>query len=207
MDLAPPLKPPGYFKFVRTVPDGGKVVYLPNLVTVIRILLVPVTVWLIISEAHSWAFVVFLAAGISDAVDGFLARHFHWKTELGAYLDPLADKMLLVGIYITLGLLGHMSAALVIAVVTRDVLIVGAVILSWMLDRAVEMRPSKISKANTVGQIALAGLVLAQLGFAPSLEVIVTPVTWIVGILTVVSAGVYLARWMRHMAYYESPQD
>jgi len=69
------------------------------------------------------------------------------------------------------------------------------------------MRPSKISKANTVGQIALAGLVLAQLGFAPSLEVIVTPVTWIVGILTVVSAGVYLARWMRHMAYYESPQD
>lgn len=207
MDSAPPLKPAGCFKLACAVPDGGNAVYLPNLLTIVRILLVPVTVWLIISEAHSWAFVVFLLAGVSDGVDGFLARHFQWKTELGAYLDPLADKMLLVGIYVTLGLLGHMSAALVIAVVSRDVLIVGAVILSWMLDRAVEMRPSFISKANTVGQIALAGLVLAQLGFAPSLEIIVIPLTWSVGILTVVSAGVYLARWMRHMAYYDSLQD
>jgi len=187
--------------------DGEGLVYLPNLITILRILLVPVVIWLIITGAHSAAFAVFLLAGVSDGVDGFLARHYNWKTELGAYLDPLADKLLLVVIYVTLGLLGHMPAWLVIAVVSRDVLIVGAVILSWMLDRAVEVRPSKISKANTVGQIILAGMVLAQLGFAPALEPIVTPLTWFVGILTLVSAAVYLTRWMRHMAYYDALED
>jgi len=179
-------------------------VYLPNLITVIRVLFVPIVIWLIINGAHTPAFVLFLLAGISDGVDGFLARHYNWKTELGAYLDPLADKLLLVGIYVTLGLLGHMPAWLVIAVVTRDILIVGAVMLSWMLDRAVEVRPSKVSKANTAGQIILAGLVLAQLAFAPALTAVVSPLTWIVGMLTLISAGVYLARWLRHMAYYDA---
>ena len=179
-------------------------VYLPNLITIFRILLVPVVVWLIIGGSHGWAFVIFLIAGVTDSIDGFLARHYHWKTELGAYLDPIADKLLLVAIYVTLGLLSHLPAWLVIAVVSRDVLIVGAVILSWMLDRAVAMQPSQISKANTAGQIGLAGLVLAQLGFVQGLAPYVVPMTWIVGILTVVSAGVYLARWMRHMAYYDT---
>lgn len=183
---------------------GEDAVYLPNLITVIRILLVPIVVWLIINGAHTPAFILFLLAGISDGVDGFLARHYNWKTELGAYLDPVADKLLLVAIYVTLGFLGHMPVWLVIAVVSRDLLIVGAVILSWMLDRAVELRPSWISKANTAGQIVLAGVVLAQLGVLPALDPFVTPLTWIVGILTLTSAAVYLARWMRHMAYYDA---
>ncbi len=177
--------------------------YLPNLITIFRILLVPVVVWLIIGGSHGLAFAIFLIAGVTDGIDGFLARHYHWKTELGAYLDPVADKLLLVAIYVTLGLLSHLPAWLVIAVVSRDVMIVGAVILSWMLDRAVAMQPSRISKANTAAQIALAGLVLAQLGFVQGLAPYVVPMTWIVGILTMVSAGVYLARWMRHMAYYD----
>lgn len=181
--------------------------YLPNLITVTRVLFVPVVIWLVIRGAHTPAFALFVLAGLSDAVDGFLARHYHWRTELGAYLDPVADKLLLVGIYLSLGMLGHMPAWLVLAVVSRDVLIVVAVMLSWMLDRAVEVRPSRISKANTFGQIILAGLVLAQLGFAPALLVIVTPLTWIVGIITLVSAGVYLARWLRHMAYYDALGD
>jgi len=182
-------------------------VYLPNLITVIRILLVPVVIWLIIHGAYTQAFGLFLLAGISDAIDGFLARRYNWKTELGAYLDPIADKLLLVAIYVTLGLLGHMPAWLVIAVVSRDVLIVGAVILSWMLDRAVEVRPSQISKVNTAGQIVLAGLVLAQLGFAAALAPLMMPLAWLVGLLTLLSAAVYLARWLRHMAYYDALGD
>jgi len=182
-------------------------VYLPNLITVGRVLLVPVVIWLIIQDAHTAAFALFVLAGISDAIDGFLARRYDWRTELGAYLDPIADKLLLVGIYVTLGLLGHMPAWLVIAVVSRDFLIVGAVILSWMVDRPVEMRPSMVSKANTVGQIVLAGAVLAELGFASALEPFVTPLTWVVGILTLASAGIYLARWLRHMAYYDALGD
>jgi cardiolipin synthase len=182
-------------------------VYLPNLITVVRVLLVPVVIWLILHDAHTAAFALFVLAGISDAVDGFLARHYDWRTALGAYLDPLADKLLLVAIYFTLGLLGHMPAWLVIAVVSRDILIVGAVILSWMVERPVEMRPSIVSKANTVGQIALAGLVMAHLGFAPMLAAVVTPMTWLVGILTLLSAGIYLTRWLRHMAYYDALED
>jgi len=179
-------------------------VYLPNIITISRILLVPLIIWLIIQGAHGPALLVFLLAGLSDAVDGFLARHYNWKTELGTYLDPVADKLLLVAIYVSLGLLGHMPAWLVLTVVSRDVLIVGAVILSWMLDRPVEMRPSRVSKANTLGQIVLAGLVMAQLGFIPSLAYAVEPLSWMVAGLTVVSAGVYLARWLRHMAYYDA---
>ena len=81
-------------------------------------------------------------------------------TELGAYLDPIADKALLVSIYVTLGFAGHLPAWLVIAVVSRDILIVGAVLLSWMLSRPMSLHPILISKANTFSQIVLAGLVL-----------------------------------------------
>jgi len=180
---------------------------LPNLITVIRILIVPVAIWLIIHGAYTPAFLLFVLAGISDSVDGFLARYYQWNTKLGSYLDPIADKLLLVAIYVTLGFLGHMPAWLVILVVSRDVLIVGAVMLSWMMDRALEVRPSRISKVNTAGQIVLAGVVLAQLGVAPWLAPAVPPLTWLVGALTLVSAAVYLGRWLRHMAYYDALED
>ena len=82
------------------------------------------------------AFLLFLAAGISDAVDGFLAKRFGMTTELGAYLDPLADKALIVSIYVTLGITGVIPRWLVILVVSRDIMIVGAVMLSWLVGPA-----------------------------------------------------------------------
>ena len=105
---------------------------IPNLISVLRLLLVPLTVWLIISEAYGWAFVTFMVAGISDGIDGYLARRFDWRTRLGAYLDPLADKTLLVSVFVTLGLLKLIPAWLVITVVSRDALIIGAVLLFWI---------------------------------------------------------------------------
>jgi len=99
---------------------------LPNIITLARILLVPVTIWLIVSGEFGFAFLVFISAGIGDGIDGFIARRYNMKTQLGAYLDPLADKVLLVSIYISLGFLQHMPAWLVILVASRDVLIVGA---------------------------------------------------------------------------------
>src|ERR1043165_2429801 len=104
------------------------------------------------------AFVLFLAAGISDAVDGFLAKRFGMATELGAYLDPLADKAMLVSIYVALGITGALPAWLVILVVSRDIMIVGAVILSWVVDKPVPLRPLPVSKLNTVAQIVPAGV-------------------------------------------------
>jgi len=149
------------------------------------------------------AFLLFLFAGLSDAADGFLAKRYKWDTELGAYLDPIADKALLVSIYVTLGLAGQLPAWLVIAVVSRDILIVGAVVLSWMLSRPLSMHPLLISKANTLSQIVLAGLVLAELGLGLGLEELVQLLIWVTGTLTIVSAAAYFVAWLRHMASYE----
>ncbi len=179
---------------------------IPNIITVFRIFLVPVIIWLIIDDDMKLAFCVFLLAGISDALDGFLAKRFRWQTELGAYLDPIADKVLLVSIYIVLGLFSHLPVWLVIAVVTRDILIVGAFLLSRMLGRGVEVRPLLVSKANTTCQIILAALVLCDLGFSLGLAPVTGIVVWITGVLTVMSAGAYLVTWFRDMASYEPPR-
>ena len=143
---------------------------IPNGLTLGRIVLVPLVVWLIITHEMQAAFLLFLLAGLSDAADGFLAKRYGWHSELGAYLDPIADKALLVSIYVTLGFAGHLPVWLVIAVVSRDILIVGAVVLSWMLSRPLSMQPLLISKANTFSQIVLAGLVLAELGLGLGLH-------------------------------------
>ena len=176
---------------------------IPNSLTLMRIVLVPLLVWLIISHDMLAAFLLFLLAGLSDAADGFIAKRYSLDTELGAYLDPMADKALLVSIYVTLGFAGHLPAWLVIAVVSRDILIVGAVLLSWMLSRPMAVHPILVSKANTFAQIVLAGLVLAELGLGLGLEEIVAVLVWITGTLTILSAGVYFWTWLTHMASYE----
>jgi cardiolipin synthase len=178
-------------------------VNIPNSLTLMRFVLVPLLVWLIVSHDMLAAFLLFLLAGLSDAADGFIAKLYSLDTELGAYLDPMADKALLVSIYVTLGFAGHLPAWLVIAVVSRDILIVGAVLLSWMLSRPMAVHPILVSKANTLAQIVLAGLVLAELGLGLGLEAIVAVSVWITGTLTILSAGVYFWAWLKHMASYE----
>ena len=101
---------------------------------------------------------LFLAAGISDAVDGFLAKRFHMTSELGAYLDPLADKALIVSIYVSLGIAGALPISLVILVVSRDIMIISGFMLSWLVGRPMPIRPLLVSKVNTVAQILLADL-------------------------------------------------
>lgn len=176
---------------------------IPNTLTLTRIVLVPLVVWLIITHAMLAAFVAFLLAGLSDAADGYLAKRFNWHTELGAYLDPIADKALLVSIYVTLGFSNHLPAWLVIAVVSRDIVIIGAFILSWMLSRPVPVYPLLVSKANTLSQIVLAGLVLAELGLGLGLEPLVGILIWVTGVLTILSAAAYFWGWLAHMASFE----
>jgi cardiolipin synthase (CMP-forming) len=173
---------------------------LPNLITLGRILLVPVTVWLMISQAFGWAFVAFLVAGISDGVDGAIARRYDMKTELGTFLDPIADKALLVSIYITLGTLTLIPVWLVILIVSRDMMIVGGVILAWIMDRPLAMNPSLISKVNTAGQIAFAGILLGLLGIDFKADVFLSFGIACVAGLTLVSGALYLRTWIRHMA-------
>jgi cardiolipin synthase (CMP-forming) len=172
---------------------------IPNLITLARIILVPVVVWAIATGQLHLAFLLFLAAAISDGVDGFLAKRFGWKTELGAYLDPLADKVMIVSIYVTLGITFVIPLWLVILVVSRDFMIVGAIILSWVVNRPVKIKPHIVSKLNTGVQIAFAALVLGASGYAFNPEPVLTLVMALVAVLTLLSVGLYLAEWVRHM--------
>lgn len=172
---------------------------IPNLITLGRILLVPVVVWAIYSGAMWIAFVLFLAAGVSDAVDGFLAKRFDMASELGAYLDPLADKALIVSIYVTLGIKEVIPGWLVILVVSRDIMIVGAVMLSWVLGSPVLMKPLLVSKLNTVAQIVFACVVLGSLGFGIEAHGLMIVLMVVVAALTLLSVAAYVREWVRHM--------
>ena len=178
----------------------------PNLITLGRILLVPVVVWAITAGEMRLAFLLFLLAGISDAVDGYLAKHFDMTSELGRYLDPLADKVLIVSIYVALGVAEAIPRWLVILVVSRDIMIIGAVMLSWLVGQPLEMKPLLISKLNTVAQILFAGLVLASRGFQFEAEVATTVAMATVASLTLLSVAFYVAQWVRHMNSAEASE-
>lgn len=177
---------------------------IPNLITLMRVILVPVVFWLLVTHQLKAAFLAFAVAGVSDAVDGFLAKRFKWETELGAYLDPLADKLLIVSIFIALGVTAKLPSWLVIAVVSRDLLIVIAVILSWLLNHPTPMRPIVVSKANTVAQIVLAAVVLADEAFDLRLKGPVSVLVWFTGATTIASLVAYLRVWLHHMTLFET---
>ncbi|MCC0038391.1 MAG: CDP-alcohol phosphatidyltransferase family protein [Brucellaceae bacterium] len=175
---------------------------IPNIITLIRFLLVPAVVFALLTGEMGWALVGFLVAGISDGVDGFIARQFDQRSELGAYLDPMADKLLLVSVFVVLGLMEELPLWLVIAAVSRDALIVGAVLLSTIMGHPVAMKPLMVSKANTAIQIVLAALVLTDLALAGSFETLRVLLVYLSGLLTVASGAAYLVSWLKHMGGY-----
>jgi cardiolipin synthase len=170
-----------------------------NMITILRFLLVPVVVLALLQSRMDWALAGFLVAGISDGVDGFVARQFDQRSELGAYLDPMADKILLVSVFVVLGYMEELPLWLVVAAVSRDALIVGAVLLSTIMGNPVAMKPLYVSKANTAIQIVLAATVLAELAFDTSFGPVRQILILLSGVLTVASAGAYLVPWLRHM--------
>ena len=172
------------------------------MITIMRFLLVPCVVYWLMSGQWQWAFAGFLVAGISDGVDGFVARHFNQRSQLGAYLDPMADKLLLVSVFVVLGFMGELPLWLVIAAVSRDALIVCAVLLSTVMGNPVEMKPLMVSKANTATQIVLAATVLGELAFAAAFGPLRLILIILSGLLTAASAGAYLVGWLRHMSGY-----
>jgi len=179
------------------------VLNIPNSISLLRICLVPLVVWLIITGQFQAAFYIFVIAGVSDAVDGYIAKRFSMKTELGAYLDPLADKLLLVSIYVTLGALGELPSWLVILIVSRDVLIIAGFLLSWILDHPFSIDPALVSKANTALQIILAAVVLCAMGFELDFAALTSVLIYTTGALTLISASFYLLSWLGHMSQYE----
>lgn len=173
---------------------------LANSVTLGRVFLVPVIFWLLVGGHMQWATVAFVVAGVSDAVDGYLAKHFDQRTVLGSYLDPMADKLLIVSVYVALGTAGHLPSWLVIAVVSRDILIVLGVLLLRIVGQPLVVQPSVASKANTTAQIVLAAIVLADEGFGLGLGWVRLALVWITGMLTLLSLAGYIRQWLGLMA-------
>ncbi|MBN9256641.1 MULTISPECIES: CDP-alcohol phosphatidyltransferase family protein [unclassified Mesorhizobium] len=175
---------------------------IPNLISILRLVLVPAVVLAMLQARWDWAFAGFLVAGISDGVDGFIARHFNQQSRLGAYLDPIADKLLLVSVFVVMGFIGQLPLWLVVTMVSRDGLIVCAVLLSTVMAHPIEMKPLLVSKMNTAIQIVLAAVVLGELALAVHLDPLRPALVLLSGVLTVASAAAYLVAWLRHMSGY-----
>lgn len=188
--------PPGRRDPAAPAPSDA-LVTLPNIITVARLCAVPVTVWLILKGRLDLAFWMFVGAGVSDAVDGWLARVRNARSALGAILDPMADKLLLVCVYITLAAIGVLPDWLAILVVFRDLVIVGGVLVLWVLGEAPKIRPMMLSKLNTALQIVLAGVALLLAGFDLRADALLSALVWTVAGTTLASGAVYVAAALR----------
>ena len=170
---------------------------LPNLITLARLCAVPAAVWLILQHRLDTAFLVFVGAGISDAVDGWLARVRNARSALGAILDPVADKALLVSVYVTLAAIGVLPDWLAILVVFRDMVIVGGILVLWVLGQPPAIKPLLVSKLNTLLQIALAALALLLAGFGLAADGLLVAMIWAVALSTLASGAAYVTAALR----------
>jgi cardiolipin synthase (CMP-forming) len=135
---------------------------IPNLITLLRIILAPVFVIYLINDHLTAAFIVFVVCSVSDGVDGFVARFFNQKSKLGAYLDPLADKLLLVTAFVALAAMGYLPAWLTVTVIARDVTIMLGVLMIHLNKLELRIRPSVLSKINTCFQFLTVAAVLSR---------------------------------------------
>ena len=136
-----------------------------NIITVGRLLFTPIIIWLIFSSYYSLGLIFFVLSGLSDALDGFIAKQFNQSTILGSYLDPIAYKTLIVSSILALGYMGAIPSWLIILIVSRDLAILGAVIISWLVERSLKIEPIISSKINTFLQIFYIGLILFSLSY------------------------------------------
>ncbi|MGP1252790.1 MAG: CDP-alcohol phosphatidyltransferase family protein [Kiloniellales bacterium] len=178
-------------------------IWIPNAITIARLIAVPIFVLLLLGGNMAAAVWVFFAAGISDALDGFLAKRFDAASELGAYLDPIADKALLFAAFVTLGWLGEVPLWLVAAVVLRDIVIVGGALLYLKITQALTMEPLAVSKLNTAVQIALAAVILARLGLGWGSGPVEIVLLYATAATTVVSGAAYVWVWGRRYVSFE----
>jgi len=178
----------------------------PNLISLCRLFSVPLMVWLLVTRQPELAFWVFIAAGVSDAIDGLIAKHFGQSSQLGAYLDPIADKVMLVSIYVVLSTQGAIPSWVAILVVSRDVLIVGGLLLSSAIGLTIAMHPFLVSKVNTLVQIIGAGIALSHLGYGIDFGLLELGTYYAIAITTIASGTIYVIHWARIASSAEGPK-
>jgi cardiolipin synthase (CMP-forming) len=168
---------------------------LPNIISVIRLVAVIPVVWLLVIDQFGWALALFAFAGVSDGVDGFLAKHYGWQSRLGGLLDPLADKVLLVSSFLVLGAVGLIPLWLVLAVIFRDLVIVsGALLYNYRVEE-LEAAPTRISKLNTLVQLVLVICVITNAGPLPLPGWLIEGLIWVCLTTVLVSGVQYVWIW------------
>jgi len=178
---------------------------IPNALTLARILAVPLFLSLLVEGEYNFALIVFIAAGVTDAVDGMIARLWDMRTELGAHMDPLADKLLVVSSFIALGIEGVVPRPLMIIVITRDVVILGGFLLTAALvGRSMEMAPSIWGKLTTFTQLLSVTAVLVDVAKWWNVPHIALSVIFVTtGVVSFVSGSDYVVRGMK---WYQSTE-
>ncbi|EXJ14655.1 CDP-alcohol phosphatidyltransferase family protein [Imhoffiella purpurea] len=170
---------------------------IPNIISVLRLIAVIPVVYLLLAKEFGWALLLFAAAGASDGLDGFLAKHYGWQSRLGGILDPLADKALLICCFLVLGALGLIPLWLVLAVIFRDLVIVGGAVLYNYRVAELEAAPILVSKLNTLIQILLVVAVIIHAGVHPLPDLLLSVLVWSCLVTVVVSGAQYVWIWGR----------
>ena len=174
---------------------------IPNLITGLRILLVAPFLWLLLEERYGAALLLFVIAGVSDALDGFLAKYYGWTSELGGLLDPIADKLLLIGAILALGWLNQLPGWLVALVIGRDLVIVGGAVVYHLRVERFHATPLMISKLNTLMQLTLVCAVIVHYGLTPLPAWLLTGLLGLTALTTAGSGMAYVWCWGHHAWY------
>lgn len=180
--------------------------HIPNIISMLRILLIIPIIIAIWKNEYRLALVLIFIAGVSDGIDGFLARAFNWRSRLGGILDPLADKILLMSLFVVFTFKGLLPMWLMYLVVTRDIVILGGAIAYHFVTHQLEMRPLIVSKINTGLQIALillVALILAEVAVAPWM---LNAMIVAVAISTLASGISYVVLWTRYTVEAKTDQ-
>lgn len=168
----------------------------PNIITIARLAMVPLLILLLKQEDYQAALILFVIAGLSDGLDGFIARRYHLESHLGGVLDPLADKLLMLSVYVSLTLLGHLPFWLILVVVSRDLLIISGYLIVTSQKGAVHMEASYFSKFNTAAQIILVVVVLAEQANVFNIPLLSELMVYTVLVTTLVSGTHYYWSWI-----------
>jgi len=178
-------------------------VSIPNFLSLVRIILVPVMVILLIDGAFREALIVLTSAGLTDALDGFLARVLHQRTSLGAYLDPIADKTLITSCFVTLSILGIIPSWLAVIVVSRDFIIILGAVIFFMSSIPFEIKPALVSKITTVFQIITVFAALIIKIFPHEFHKLwVLPLEWGTAFFTILSGFYYITKGVKIINIY-----
>ena len=169
--------------------------YIPNIITIARIISVVPVAWCLWVESYKTALLLLILAGLSDGLDGYLARRYHWFTRLGALLDPVADKLFIVTIMLVFGFKGFLPWWIVWLIFGRDALIMGGAVIYRWVTGALEMKPLFISKVNTALQLILLAATLLHVGFYPLPQTVMDNLEWLVAASTIISGAAYVFFW------------